>query len=53
MKQADLRDMLKKTSNNVCTLMVSPDPFSSPINIFSYEDNRKYKDPDNPQPVDK
>ena len=53
MKQADLRDMFKKTSNSVCTFMVSPDPFSYPINIFSYEDTRKYKDPNNPQPEDK
>jgi len=52
MKQEDLRDMFKKTSNSICTIMVSPDPFSYP-NIFSYEDTRKHKDPDNPQPEDR
>jgi len=53
MKWEELRDMFKKTSNSICIVMVSPDPFSYPINIFSYEDTRKHKDPDNPQPEDK
>jgi len=53
MKQEDVRDMFKKTSNSICTVMVSPDPFSYPINNFSYEDTRKCKDPDNPQPEER
>jgi hypothetical protein len=53
MKWEELRDMFKKTSNCICTVMVSPDPFSYSINIFSYEDTRKHRDPDNPQPEDK
>jgi len=53
MKQDDLREMFKKASNSICTVMVSPDPFSHPTNIFSYEDTRKHKDPDNPQPKDR
>jgi hypothetical protein len=53
MKQADLRDMFKKTSNSVRILMASPDPLFYPISIFSYEGTRNHKEPDNLQPEDK
>ena len=44
MRQADLRDIFKKTFKSICISagVVSPDPLSPALsNFFSYKDSRK------------
>jgi hypothetical protein len=43
MKQADIRDMMYKSSKTVCasTVVVSPYPVSHTNNFISYADTRK------------